>query len=146
MPFETGKHRSMDDLQHLRPLQADQPVVLVAEDEAMIRNMVRIALERIGMFVLTAGNGEQAVQLSRKFPGTIQALVSDIIMPKLDGLGLCEQIRRERPATRLLLISGAGCAVDGIPFLQKPFMIDELKQKVRQMVAEATLALSNVVI
>jgi hypothetical protein len=57
----------------------------------------------------------------RKFSGAIHALVSDIVMPNLDGLDLCDQIRRERPEIKLLLMSGNRGPVDGIPFLQKPF-------------------------
>jgi len=129
----------MVDLQYVRPLVANQPVVLIAEDDAMVCNVVRIALEMSGMFVLTAFDGQEALELSRKFPGTIHALVSDIVMPKLDGLGLCEQVRRERPATKVLLISGTAGAVNDIPLLQKPFTLDEFKQKVRQMVREAAL-------
>jgi DNA-binding response OmpR family regulator len=123
----------MDDPQHLRPVLADQLVVLVAEDETMICNIVRIALEAMGMFVLDASDGEQALELSRKFPGTIHALVSDIVMPNLDGVGLCNQIRLERPDIKLLLMSGNTGPVDGIPFLRKPFTLEQLKQKMRQL-------------
>jgi len=55
-------------------------------------------------FVLASSDGEQALELSRKFPQHNSCPVSDIVMPKLDGLGLFEQIRRERPATKLLLM------------------------------------------
>jgi DNA-binding response OmpR family regulator len=124
----------MDDPQHLRPVLARQIVVLVAEDDARICNLVRIALEAIGMFVLSASDGKRALELSRKFPGTIHALVSDVVMPDLDGSGLCEQILRERPAIKVLLMSGFGRPVYGLPFLPKPFKVEELQQKVRQLV------------
>jgi CheY-like chemotaxis protein len=129
----------MDDPQHLRPLQDGQTVVLVADDELIVCNVVRIALEAMGMFVLAASDGEQALELSRKFPGTIHALVSDVVMPNLDGLSLCEQILLERLATKVLLMSGTGCPLDGIPFLQKPFKLEQFKQRVRQLVTDATL-------
>jgi DNA-binding response OmpR family regulator len=125
----------MDDPQHLRPVLAGQPVVLVAEDEAIICNVVRIALEATGMFVLAASDGKQELELSRKFPGTIHALVTDVVMPNLDGLGLCDQILRERPAMKVLLMSGSDGPVDGIPFLRKPFKLEELKLKVRRLVS-----------
>jgi CheY-like chemotaxis protein len=76
----------------------------------------------------------QALELSRKFPGTIHALVTDVVMPNLDGLGLCDQILRERPAIKVLLMSGTASAVEGVPFLQKPFKLPELTQKVQQLV------------
>jgi CheY-like chemotaxis protein len=81
----------------------------------------------------------QALELSRKFPATIHILVSDIVMPNLDGLALCEQIRRERPAIKVLLMSGTGRPLDGVPFLQKPFRLSELRQQVRKLVTEVTL-------
>jgi CheY-like chemotaxis protein len=86
------------------------------------------------MFVLSASDGRQALALSRKFPGTIHALVTDVVMPDLDGSGLCEQILRERPAIKVLLMSGFGRPVHGLPFLPKPFKVEELQQKVRQLV------------
>ena len=72
----------------------------MAEDDSIICKSVRVALEAAGMFVLTASDGRQALELSRQFPGTIHALVSDVVMPNLNGLGLCEQILRERPAIK----------------------------------------------
>ena len=128
----------MGDPQTLRASLAGQLVVLVAEDEVTICNIVRIVLEAMGMFVLAASDGKQALELSRKFPGTIHALMSDTEMPNLDGLGLCEQIRRERPEIKLLLMSGTHGPADGIPFLQKPFGVEELKEKMRQLVGGMT--------
>src|SRR5215469_6301454 len=124
----------MNDPQHLRSPLAGQLVVLVAEDEVTICNIVRIALEEMGIFVLTASDGTQALELSRKFPGAIDALVSDTVMPNLDGFGLCDQIRRERPEIKVLLMSGTCGPVDGVSFLQKPFGVEELKQKMRRVV------------
>jgi DNA-binding response OmpR family regulator len=128
----------MGDPQSLRPGLAGQLVVLIAEDDALISNIMRIVLEAMGMFVLAASDGKQALELSRKFPGAIHALMSDTEMPNLDGLGLCEQIRRERPEIKLLLMSGTHGPADGIPFLQKPFGVAELKEKIRQLVGGRT--------
>jgi two-component system cell cycle sensor histidine kinase/response regulator CckA len=99
----------------------------------MICNVVRIALEKMGLFVLAASDGKQALELSRMFPSTIHAVVSDIAMPNLDGVSLCKQIQRERPAIKVLLMSGSDGPVDDVPFLPKPFRLEELKQHVRQL-------------
>jgi DNA-binding response OmpR family regulator len=128
----------MGDPQSLRPGLVGQLVVLIAEDDALISNIMRIVLEAMGMFVLAASDGKQALELSRKFPGTIHALMSDTEMPNLDGLGLCVQIRRERPEIKVLLMSGTHGPADGIPFLQKPFGVAELKEKIRQLVGGMT--------
>ena len=124
----------MDDPQRLRPVLPGQLVVLVADDSALICNILRFALEAMGMFVLAATDGQKALELSQKFPGTIHAVVSDIVLPNLDGLGLCDQIRLDRPGIKLLLMSGNSGPADGTPFLQKPFRVEELKQKMRYLV------------
>jgi CheY-like chemotaxis protein len=120
--------------EHLRQPRPDRPVILVADDDAAIRNIARFTLEEAGYFVLTAVDGEQALDLSRGFHGTIHVLVSDIMMPKLDGLALREQILRERPTVKVLLMSGsADQAFEGVAFLPKPFKPIELGQGVQQL-------------
>src|SRR5581483_5051002 len=130
----------MENPIHLRPNDSNQLVVLVAEDEVIVRNLLRIGLEAAGFFVLAAADGDEALQLSRKFPGTIHGLVSDIVMPNLDGIRLREQILRERPAVKVLLISGtgAGSPLAGVPFLAKPFRIEDLKARVRKLLSPGT--------
>jgi two-component system, cell cycle sensor histidine kinase and response regulator CckA len=119
----------------LRPAQPDQPVILVADDEVTIRNIARLTLEEAGYFVLTAGDGEQALDLSRGFHGTIHVLVSDMVMPNLDGMALREQILRERPTVKVLLMSGsADRPLRGVAFLPKPFETVELEQRVQELV------------
>jgi DNA-binding response OmpR family regulator len=132
----------MRDPAHLRPAQPDQTVILVAEDEALVRNIVQIGLESSGYFVIAAADGGEALELSRVFPGTIHAVVSDIVMPNLDGVSLREQILLERPGVKVLLMSGTGAdlPLKGIPFLRKPFQIEELKTRVRQLLAAARSA------
>jgi CheY-like chemotaxis protein len=65
---------------------------VVVDDEVMIRNVVRIMLEKVGYFILAAHDGEEALHISRKFPGTIHAVLSDVKMPKMDGLELRERM------------------------------------------------------
>ena len=124
----------MDNPQHLRPSIADQPVVLVADDEVTVCNVVRISLEAAGFFVLQANDGQQALKLSREFPDPIHLLVSDVMMPHLDGLALRDQILRERPAIKVLLMSGeVPQPIPGGEFLPKPFRIEELRRRVRRL-------------
>jgi len=89
----------------------------------MIRNVARLVLEREGYFILAAHDGEEALHLSRKFPGTIHGVLSDVKMPKMVGLQLRARILMERPGVQVLLMSGH---VDdpppsNVPFLAKPF-------------------------
>jgi CheY-like chemotaxis protein len=124
------------------PADPDHPVVLVAEDELTVQNVAHVVLEKAGYFVLTASDGEEALTLSRSFPATIAALVSDIKMPKLDGLGLREQIVAERPAIRVLLMSGQmdDPHVGGVPFLHKPFRPPDLRNAIRDLLGGAAPA------
>ena len=86
--------------------------------------------------MLTAADGEQALQVSRTFPTTIHLLVSDMLMPKLGGMELCEQILRERPGMKALLLSGTvEEPPEGVEFLRKPFQAEILKQQVRRLLS-----------
>ena len=129
----------MEDPEHLRPSHPDQPVILIVDDDVMIRNIARITLEADGYFILAAHDGEEALHISRKFPGTIHALLCDVIMPKVDGLQLRERILTERPRIQVLLMSGyvdASPLING-PFLAKPFDPAVLKDRIRQLLASA---------
>lgn len=121
-----------------RPLPADpaQTVILVVEDEPIVLYVVRIMLERAGYFVLHAGDGEEALLVARQYPGTIHLLVTDILMPRLDGYGLREQMLLERPAIRILLMSGQPQEpTGGGPFLRKPFDWATLRKAVRDVLS-----------
>lgn len=126
----------MQDPKNLLPSQPGRTVILIAEDEVMVRNIARIVLEAEGYFVLTAGDGEQALSMSRQFPGTIHALLSDVRMPNLDGLELRTKILTERPGIKVLLMSGyIESPAEDIPFLPKPFGPTVLKQRMRELLA-----------
>lgn len=111
----------MDSVEELRPESRDQHVLLIADDEVTIRNVAQTALEQAGYFVLTAHDGEEALEISRTFPGTIDLLLSDVNMPKLDGFKLREYMVAERPDTVVLLMSGEISGLLDAPFLPKPF-------------------------
>jgi two-component system, cell cycle sensor histidine kinase and response regulator CckA len=114
----------------------EKPVILVVEDEARVLDLIRDILETAGYAVLTAANGEQALQVSRTFPTTIHLLVSDVLMPKLGGIELCEQILRERPAIKVLLVSGTvEQPPEGVELLRKPFRAKILIQHVRRILS-----------
>jgi CheY-like chemotaxis protein len=118
-------------------------VVLVADDDVLVRTLIHTILTRSGYSVLMAADGEEALELSRSYSGEIHLLLSDITMPRMDGFKLAARIREERPSTRALLISGktsseilAGNAL--FDFLGKPFVPAQLKAKLTKMLADAT--------
>ena len=127
----------MQDPKHPLPSQPGRTVVLIAEDDVMVRNMACIALEDEGYFVLSAGDGE-ALFLSRQFPGTIHALLSDVKMPNLDGLGCERQFWRNDLESRFYLcLDIPRSPVENIPVLWKPFVVGVLTQRVRDLLDPA---------
>ena len=125
----------MQNPEHLQLLNFDQTVILLADDEVLIRNVARKVLQSAGYFVLPANDGEEALNISRQYPGKIDVLLSDVNMPNLDGLELREQILFERPETKVLLMSGqVESPAESIPFLRKPFGSTVLKERIHQLV------------
>ena len=114
--------------------------ILFAEDEDAIRRVALRVLEKAGYRVIAAKNGEEAARLAEEYAGDIHLLVSDMMMPLLDGRRLAERVRAKRPDTPVLLLSGFTEATDprGVPlagaeFLQKPFSTDTLARRVRKL-------------
>jgi two-component system cell cycle sensor histidine kinase/response regulator CckA len=119
--------------------------ILLAEDEDAIRRVAIRVLEKAGYRVIAAKNGEEAARMAEEFKGTIDLLVSDMMMPLMDGRRLAERLRAKRPHTRVLLLSGYTEATDpraaplaDAEFLQKPFSTDTLARKVRELLDAGT--------
>ena len=113
--------------------------ILLAEDEPEIRRLLNDTLTREGFEVLAAPDGQAALKQARDHEGTIDLLITDVEMPKLDGFNLQERLRQERPGVKLLVISGTlGSNIEGVDFslLRKPFRPAELAVKVRQILSE----------
>ena len=101
-------------------------VILLAEDEVIIRNLLQTMLTRQGYKVLAAADGWEAMEICRRFSDPIQLLITNVSMPRMDGLTLTTKIREERPDIRVIVISGqtnAAILVGNRPdaFLPKPF-------------------------
>jgi PAS domain S-box-containing protein len=107
--------------------------VLLVDDEPAVRRATRRMLERTGLTVHEAGNGEEALQWARANPAPIDLLVTDVVMPLMGGPALAERIAAERPGTPVLFVSGYteqnafrdGVATQG-RFLHKPFTWEAL--------------------
>ncbi len=113
--------------------------VLLTEDEESVRVVATAILERRGYRVLAAADGDSAIAISRAFPGRIDVLVTDVVMPGINGRELAEQLEQMRPDMRVLFVSGytddavllKGVSLDERTFLQKPFTSLELAKRVR---------------
>jgi len=127
--------RHMNDSPHLVPSQPEQTVILLVDDEPLIRNVAATVLEMEGYFILAAASGEEALLLSQAYPGTIQLLLTDIVMPGINGLELSRRLLADRPAIRVLLMSGQVEMPVEAKLLRKPFSIGVLKERVRQILS-----------
>jgi PAS domain S-box-containing protein len=114
--------------------------VLVVEDEPRLRQLTRTYLEMQGYTVLDAEDGVRALETALGYNGSIDLLLTDLVMPKINGRQLAEQIASVRPGIRVLYMSGYsenviahnGTLEYGVTFLQKPFTLYSLSQKLRQ--------------
>ena len=127
-------------LPDLRALGASRSVVLVADDEPLIRNLVTLLLQDEGYFVISAADGHEGLELSRKYPGKIDLLITDVNMPRMNGTDLCGHLMEERPGIKVLVMSGADMRKivkrnANLPFLPKPFDGHGLKAKVRAILS-----------
>ena len=115
--------------------------VLVVEDEEALRKVALRTLGSAGYTVLTAGNGEEALLTSAKHVGDIHLLLTDVVMPRMSGRVLAQQLAAKRPTVKVLYMSGYtddaivnhGVLEAGTPFLAKPFTSTDLAQKVREV-------------
>jgi PAS domain S-box-containing protein len=122
--------------------------VLLVEDEDGVRKLARHALESRGYRVLEASDGEAAVDLCRRYPGEIDLLLSDVVMPRMSGRELREQVIEMSPHTRVLFTSGYtddavvrhGVSESESEFLQKPFSVHALLRKVREVLDRGSCA------
>jgi CheY-like chemotaxis protein len=118
--------------------------ILLAEDEATVRTVVRQALERQGYSVLEAPNTETALAFAERHDGPIHLLISDVVMPGLSGNDLATRVRVARPGVRVMFMSGYtdeavvrhGKLEPGVAYLQKPFGPEALARKVREVLSK----------
>ena len=109
-------------------------VLLVEDDPALLR-MLETILLRGGYSPLAAPDALEALEQSRAFAGDIHLLLTDVNMPGMDGLTLAQQLLAERPRMRVLVMSSRPQSSTRLPFLPKPFLIDQFLDKVRHVLA-----------
>ncbi len=122
-------------------LLTGEETILLVDDETMIAEVACDLLKNLGYNVLTAGSGEEAVEMYRKMRSKVDLVILDLIMPGMSGSKTFDLLREENPDIKVLLSSGysltgeastimsRGCS----GFVQKPYSIDKLSQKVREV-------------
>jgi CheY-like chemotaxis protein len=115
--------------------------ILLVEDEESLRELARETLQLFGYTVLVAKHGVEALDIGERHEGALDLLLTDVIMPQLNGPELAEQLGRRRPGLRVLFMSGyTGTLLGhsrgldpGVALLEKPFSPDALARKVRDV-------------
>jgi two-component system cell cycle sensor histidine kinase/response regulator CckA len=122
-----------------------QDTILLVEDEDAVRSFAARALRMRGYHVMEANGGEPGLEIVRKHPGAIDLLVTDVVMPGMDGPTLVRAARRLRPDMRILFMSGYAEdafrrnaeRAEELHFLPKPFGIKQLAAKVKEVLSGA---------
>lgn len=124
-----------------RALPPGSETILLAEDEDAVRTLVRKILTGVGYTVLEARHGADALLVSREYRGSIDLLLTDVVMPELNGLKLARALAAERPDVPVVFMSGytrdevdrKGLTEPGVVFIHKPFTANELATTIRQV-------------
>ena len=121
--------------------------VLVVEDETVILELARTMLDHLGYSVLAAASPEEALNLAQAQAGKIHLLITDVVMPGMNGRDLAAQLMQLYPDLKVLFMSGYtanviahhGVLDPGVHFMQKPFSMDEIAAKVQEAMDDALL-------
>ncbi len=132
---------SVVDVDHAKPVPGQGETVLLAEDEDSLRESIASYLRKHGYNVLEAPNGEEALQVAQRHPGPIHLLLTDVVMPKVEGAALACELTRLRPGVPTLFMSGYTDhqqleSLPGTPrptVLRKPIHLQSLLQTIGGM-------------
>jgi CheY-like chemotaxis protein len=118
--------------------------ILVVEDDPAILKMARKMLKSLGYTVLTADHPHAALQVAVDYAGRIHLLITDVILPKMNGHELASRLSADKPELNILYMSGytanviadQGVLEQGVQFIHKPFSMPDLARKVRQAISQ----------
>ncbi len=125
-----------------KSLQPAETVILLAEDDPIVRNLIQTMLMKEHYLVVTANDGEEAFEVFRLYSGVIHLLLTDIRMPRMDGLTLAEKMRTLNPDIKIVVMSGETSTIirqQNIfeAFLRKPFIPPTLLQCVQRVLSDS---------
>jgi CheY-like chemotaxis protein len=118
--------------------------VLLVEDEASLRDISAELLGELGYTVLTAAGPDEALEQCRQHAGPLDLLLTDVVMPSMNGKELADRIKEIKPGVRVLFMSGYtanaiahhGVLDADVPYLQKPFLLEALAAKIEELLGK----------
>jgi len=145
--FELYLPKAQDDIKYAddekpsKAISTGSGTILVVEDDNRVRNLVKKILMTTGYQVLEAQNSESALEVSKGYKGTIHLMLTDVILPGINGLELAKMLEPQRPDMKVLYMTGYtddsiahyGVPESGIDLLDKPFSPEALSGKVREV-------------
>jgi CheY-like chemotaxis protein len=134
------------DMPEKKPAAGGTETILLVEDEPSILRMTRMMLERKGYTVLTATTATEAMEKAKNHSISIDLLMTDVVMPEMNGRDLAVKLMELYPNIKLLFMSGytadviarQGVLDDGVAFIQKPFSMAGMTAKVRKVLDKAS--------
>ncbi len=129
-----------DETSAERSPQLGTETILLVEDEDGVRRVLETMLKRQGYNVLSTGSSLDAVGVAERHPGSIDLLITDLVMPGMSGRKIAECLIEQRPGLKVLFVSGYGDPVGpeiDAAFLQKPFSTAELALKIREVLRQS---------
>jgi PAS domain S-box-containing protein len=141
LPRAEAKHAAAETPPQSESSRRGNETILLIEDEEPVRRLCTHALEKLGYTVISAKGGGEGLELASRIEGSLDALITDVVLPDMRGPEVAERLRNARPDVAVLFISGYthdAIARDGVlersvNFLQKPFTMTKLGKKVRRM-------------
>ena len=128
-----------------QPLARGSETILLVEDEPAILGMTKVLLERLGYAVLAASSPSEAKRLAREYSGRIDLLMTDLILPEMNGRELADSLLSICNDMKRLFMSGYtadiiahhGALEEGVHFIQKPFSMKDLAARIREALEKA---------
>jgi PAS domain S-box-containing protein len=141
LPMVEGETENLDRTEQIVDLARGTETILVVEDEDMVRQFTVKILDRLGYLVLGASNGEEALHVAEGHEGRINLLMTDVVMPGMNGRQLADELTRIRPGTAVLFTSGytesiivnQGVVEKSLNFIGKPYSPQVLSSKIREV-------------
>jgi CheY-like chemotaxis protein len=144
-PRELSANETAGRAAQLTASVAGSETILVVEDEEAVRNLAKRILSDVGYKVLAAASGGEALLICERYPGAVHLVLTDVVMPQMNGKDLAERLVKLYPTLRVLFMSGYtddaigdhGVLDPGTHFIAKPFNAADLTRVVREFLDEA---------